>query len=357
MPSLAVFLGAGASKPLGYPLTREFLPIIMHRLREAILFREGSADEGGSNRSLLRDCLERLIPGLEVVDAKKLPLITDLISLVDYSVSQGAALWPKQQPDTLIAVRSLFERALLEILLKPPEAEAPESRRMGQHLCEWLLKQRTAGINVSLISTNYDVAVEGHLYQSFRSGLRRPGGRTPLSEVIDFGTSWLDPGTEELCEHQRPKDPMLRIFKLHGSLNWLRCACCENIYINEYGSIAHNAYRDTQVPENTCDCGHSKLRMHIVAPSLFREVSDPSLLQIWRAALMGLWQAEEWLIVGYSFPPEDIAIRSLFTRAYNVRSTPPIVRVVQHGTEAEDRYRAFFPNCSYEAGGLEALFV
>jgi hypothetical protein len=346
---VAVFLGAGASKPFGYPLTRELLPEILRKLETEELFGILGDDAKEICKNFKAD-LEKILPGRNDIDPHSLPLITDIISLVDYTLSQGRALWPRQAPDELLDMRELLELALLEVLLEPAGGREPAALAMMERLSDWLLAQRERG--VTLISTNYDVAAETCLYQKLwqsNQGI----------DTIDFGVSWLDPDAEELCEHQRPNAARLKILKLHGSLNWLRCACCENIYINRFFQIAKRAYQKEVTPYNTCHCGHAKLRMHIVAPSLFREIRDPNLLQIWKAALLALSQAAEWLIIGYSLPPEDIAIRSLFTRAYHMRCaiahTPPLIRVVQHGSEAEARYRSFFPDCHYAVGGLESL--
>jgi hypothetical protein len=106
--------------------------------------------------------------------------------------------------------------------------------------------------------------------------------------------------------------------------------------------------------------------MHIVAPSYVRYVRDSNLRETWKHALQLLREAAEWVIIGYSFPPEDLAIRSLFCRAYHARCThtqPSVFRVhvVQKGTGAKPRYEAYFATeennqqFRYEAGGLEAF--
>ena len=86
-----------------------------------------------------------------------------------------------------------------------------------------------------------------------------------------------------------------------------------------------------------------------MAPSLVRDIRDPNLLAIWVHALELLRTADEWTVIGYSLPPEDIAIRYLLIRAYNSRGEKerPRIRVVQLGAsnEVRSRYKLFFPNC------------
>src|SRR5690606_10604 len=146
----------------------------------------------------------------------------------------------------------------------------------------------------------------------------------------------------------RPPAPKFRIFKLHGSLNWLRCPLCEYIYVNPYGEIAELAFSRQRSWGNSCHCGYSPLQMHIVTPSLVRQINDPNLRELWKSSLEALRQADTWIMIGYSFPAEDLAIRSLFTRAWHGRSGaggqvgPPRIRVVQRGDSSRSRYELYF---------------
>jgi hypothetical protein len=93
-----------------------------------------------------------------------------------------------------MATRGLLERALLDILYEPSRSITSEQQGILERLTDWLLAQ--SGRGVTLISTNYDIAVESHLY-------KRRGG-VPFADAFDFGISWLDPGANDLREHQRP---------------------------------------------------------------------------------------------------------------------------------------------------------
>lgn len=64
------------------------------------------------------------------------------------------------------------------------------------------------------------------------------------------------------------------------------------------------------------------------------------------------------MIAGYSFPAEDVAIRSMFLRAWDGREKKPRITVIQRGNaETEETYRAFFPRVAlnYLNDGLEAF--
>jgi hypothetical protein len=61
----AFFLGAGASKTFGYPLTSEILPFILWRLNEGKLFNSfgNKTDPHQMDRERFRLLLSRVVPG------------------------------------------------------------------------------------------------------------------------------------------------------------------------------------------------------------------------------------------------------------------------------------------------------
>jgi len=73
---------------------------------------------------------------------------------------------------------------------------------------------------------------------------------------------------------------------------------------------------------------------------------SPNLISVWQRALNWLREAEDWIVIGYSFPDEDLNIRSLFTRALASCTTQPQVTAIQLGSndQVRMRYEAFFPS-------------
>lgn len=344
----AVFLGAGASKAFGYPLTTEILPKIQKRLRKGNLFGSGKNDrkanaELGEYFGLLFAGWGR--KGIET------PPVTDVLSLLDYAQVSTTAPINGLPPESIARFRKLLERAIFRVIEEAFDGEAWPIRN---RFLDWLLRETR---DVGMITTNYDVEVDMGVFWHFDEYQKMP--QKDLDKVIDFGFGWREPEGGRL--YSRPGHPRFRLYKLHGSLNWLRCDLCEHTYINVYGMIAHQAFRTEQDPKNTCDCGHHPLSLVLVAPSLLRDIRNVDLLYTWKNALEWLRRAEDWFIIGYSFPPEDIAIRSMFIRAYRGRADmklkEPKVTVVQKGQDPDlvSRFKLLFPNCEWEPGGLETF--
>lgn len=337
-PAVVFFLGAGASKPFGFPLTSEILPKIWKEIGTGDLFAGFPNAERSAKR--LGEDLKALLPGLE--RASELPLITDILSLIDYSLLTSTSPLRRRTPADLQRLRTLLEQAIYDVLWWPYTRDdlPPLLARWAEALSTLA---QSAQIPPAIVSTNYDLSIETELVRAWNYD----------HELFDFGFTWRDPKSGEL--HDRPAAPRLRLYKLHGSVNWLKCGLCDHVYVNLRGAIGGYGYSPRRTENTTCHCSHSPLRPVLVTPSLVRDVREVNLLEIWRNSLELLRRARTWVLIGYSFPPEDIAVRSLFLRAAQGRKRPPEVTVVQKGDDPSTRarYEVLFPDCIYLTGGLE----
>jgi hypothetical protein len=332
-----LFLGAGASTPFGLPVTAGILPEVLDRLKA-----------GRLDRNLGRG-LERFLPGLFRRGVEP-PLIVDLLSLMDELLRAGNAPRPGLEVAELGRLRQQLEQAVAEVLVEP--ARPPRTRRthVVDRLVSWIAAQADAGERfITLVSTNYDFSLEKRLLA------RIPPSRIP--DAVDFGFTWRPAvGTRDVA-CRRPAEPWAAIYKLHGSLNWLSCPLCGHIYIHPRQAIFRSGGMRKGRPRERCTCGHGPLRHVIVTPTMIRDVRNPNLLALWHSALEALRTADEWVIVGYSMPAEDLAIRSLLLRAYTGRPKPPRVTVVQRrdAQDVADRYRLFFPDMRWTTEGLDGF--
>lgn len=351
-----LFLGAGASAAFGYPITSAILPRIRQMLDDGTLFPIASnpARERGRMQRL-REHLVALFPTI-FEESIELPLITDLLSLIDLMLTTEEILLPKVSAQSMQDLRTLLEHAILQVI--EAEYRRPESFPGLDRLADWMLNgPEDAGAPVTVVSTNYDTLIDGLLFERIDIA---PDLEIPTA--VDMGFAWREhsSGRFNMQLHPPPAEPTVRLLKLHGSLNWLKCPLCGFVYINTAGSIHQQAFREEKIDyNNTCLCGHGPVRTVIVAPSMVRSIRDADLLTIWRSALEALRTADEWIIAGYSLPPEDITIRSILLRALHGRgkAKSPRIRVVQRSPDKsmEGRYRLLLPDCSFEYDGFEGF--
>lgn len=322
-----LFFGAGASKALGYPLTKDLLPAVVERFKAGRLFPD---DE--TKRKKLQVVLNALIPGLE---SGALPSFVDLLSLVDYCIANNITVFPRGGLFDLRQSRSVLESALLVVL---------EKFRPSQDMLGEFSKRISSSNRLGIITTNYDLVCEMAIAQALHQD-------TP----IDLGFEWRDPDNGNL--KARPTEPRVSLIKLHGSANWLRCPSCEQIYVSQ-GSVA---ILDSDTEENRygsateCHCGYKPLRRLIVSPSIIRYLGEAQLRQLQLAAIHLLHQARRLFIVGYSLPTEDVTIRSIFIRGMQGATKGVKVFVYQIDHEALPRYAALFKEFSYSVNGFDGF--
>lgn len=365
-----LFLGAGASRALGYPLTSEIFPRVLDRLKARTLFTDTNVvypltgeHKDVNSAGFLPDAmqvLERelmaLFPG--VLTSTAAPQITEVLSLLDHLIFTGSSAIPRFPRERLTRLRGLLERAVATVVTEPDDTRDPVYRVLVERLVKWLVAESGTAApvrhRITVVTTNYDLALEKPLAAAI--------GEKHGANRIDYGLNWRDPfelqedGDEEVVR-LRPEDAALAFYKLHGSINWLRCPLCEHVYLNGFGPIFHQAYASRARSENTCSCHHWPLGTLLVAPSMIRDIRDPSLLGIWQATLEAMRLAQRWIVVGYSLPPEDLAIRSMFLRASRGRTTAPAVELYEQGArpEVEARYRLLFNQVTYDSGGFETF--
>ncbi len=343
---IALFTGAGASKPFEIPLTGELLPEIRRRLRNNELFGAPTNEEATRLHAELRAFFRGIYPGFNEISDEDLPLITDVLSLLDHSLLTGNAVCHGSRRRELQNIRRLLERAIYIALdWKTGYDKEPALLKQLVNAMARVARER----HVGLISTNYDILIESRLFRQYTY--------PEIPELFDFGCEWRNDSSGKV--HGRPANPAFSVYKLHGSLNMLKCPLCDHLYINSGGDISYLDFlgRETARPDgwNQCHCDYAPLEACMIAPSSVRDIRDSNLLEIWRNALEFLRTADHWIIIGYSFPAEDVGIRSMFCRAYQGRQTKPRVTVVQHGIDLKTvaRYRIMFPDCRYEVRGME----
>lgn len=368
-----LFLGAGASRALGYPVTSEILARILERLDSkqplftylnvihALTGEHASVNKAGflpDATKVLKAELTQLLPG--ILSGARTAQITEVLSLLDHLIVTGSCALPGFPRERLARLRLLLERAVATVVTKADEVTAAHQALIDK-LVKWVATESVKPAPhqhlIIVITTNYDMAVERPLIDAVAA--RHPKNQNP----IDYGFNWRDPvktdGGDQNVVWLRPERAALGFYKLHGSINWLRCPLCDHVYLNKFGPIFDHAFASLRGDTNTCCCNQSPMGTLLVAPSMIRDIRDPSLLAIWQAALEAMRLAQRWVVVGYSLPPEDLAIRSLFLRASRGRTAPLAVELYEHGNkpEVEARYRLLLPNVEYDGGGFEKFIA
>ncbi len=344
------FLGAGSSKNFGYPLTNDIMPEIILALKDNSLFFHSSAktQNAHADHSQLLEYFYQLYPGLNNVDVVKeknrIPNITEVLSMVDHCSFYNIPPHPNLSDQNLEQFRQLLNRAIGELMLNYEEKPYTNvERNLLNSFISPIRKSRTANDSLTFITTNYDLIIDNEIQNEF------------LIDKVDYGITYRNVFDSNIVT--TPSNSAVKYYKLHGSLNWLQCSLCGYFYINPYGCIIHQAFKNETDNENTCICSdHLRLKTVLVSPSLVRDIRDSNLLQIWRSALESIRVADKLVFIGYSLPSEDLAIKSIIMRGINGRKSSQKLEIdiVQMGDAAKNNYFNLFGNgINYYGNGLE----
>jgi len=208
-------------------------------------------------------------------------------------------------------------------------SEALSGSRCSKH--HQLAESLTAGDLV--ISYNYDLLMDNALRDC--GMLTDSGYLLPFRQVSDGG-AWDRPDDEP---------SKVKLLKLHGSLNWMRCIRCDSNF------MMRNEKMDrwmTSIPEECPTCGadgSNYLERLLVPPLLTKNYSDHAISYLWTEANRHIRTIREVVAIGYSLPPTDFASETLLRTSleYSQRSIP--LTLVNPCEEVFKRYsKIFAPN-------------
>jgi len=170
-----------------------------------------------------------------------------------------------------------------------------------------LIKAIPAGETTCFISLNYDLLIDNAI---------RVANRTP-----EYGTEFAN-AIDRTGEG-------VGLYKLHGSLNWLRCPTCGSL--THTGSSKGASYPiERRARCQTRNCNAETIPI-VVPPTFFKVMSDFHLEQVWHRAELALLEAEKIFFCGYSLPDADMHIRYLLKKVeVNRGSTPEVFIVSNH---------------------------
>lgn len=117
-PRTALFLGAGASAAFGLPVTSAIFPYIRNNLVSRTLFpTDLNPKRERAKMDRLHGYLSKLLPAIFEQDIE-LPLITDVLSLIDLLLSTGEIGIPMVSTNDMEDFRTLLVQAIVELIAK-----------------------------------------------------------------------------------------------------------------------------------------------------------------------------------------------------------------------------------------------
>jgi len=305
----ALIFGAGATKACGGPLTNEILP----RAFELQEFIERE-DFLVHLDQFLRENFH--LPQLGARTRENYPPLPLLIGLVDIAISRKHSLGPGWGADALLLVRQALDYAIFAVI-------EHDLLRLVDNYYLNLMRRLPRQAPPTIVSLNYDILADNTLMR--------------LSEEAGF-IGFPDYGCDVATEIYQQQNKFGKLYKLHGSLNWLYCPSCQRLDIGTTESGRRTAKmlevlymeEETRLDERsgggdlyrryTCrgspcrDCG-TYVTPVMISPTHLKDYRNPHITRVWYLAEMALRKADRVIIAGYSMPWDDIDVIYLFKRS------------------------------------------
>lgn len=320
----AVFLGAGASAAEGAPIQSDLFKRYFKSLRR----RSARVRLGKSERAIkyqLYDFFKKmfdinvLAPNLDNVT---FPTFEEVLGVLDLAELREEAFRKFEVQDTgwygnrIRVVRQLLVLAMAKTI--------HDSLKRSKHFHRDLvrnLKNKNLLQDTIFISTNYDILID--------NALSSLSPRNPVAN-IDYGVEFLSVAGDDWVGHN---PQAVRLYKLHGSLNWLYCPTCNGLTLTPY--VKGVVSLITDMPElggALCRGCAAIMTPIIVPPTFYKDMSRVFLGVIWNKAENVLREVEHIIFCGYSFPDADMHIKYLLKRVQTNRHDPKTLKftVINH---------------------------
>jgi NAD-dependent SIR2 family protein deacetylase len=359
-PKCVIFLGAGASKADGAPIQGELFQSFMNREsrtpREAKIRRELLAFFTG----VFGTEEAAFAPGptgAMASPAPALPTAEEALGILDLAQMRGESLVVQSTgggagsaagatsaasertvlgPQELRTLRGYLVLAMAAAIDDALQEQNSYHQQLVQHLqADGLLA------STSFISTNYDTMIDNAL-----SRLGEGSRSAPPSWAIDYGVDFENLRQRDVW--RLPVASCVPLLKIHGSLNWLYCPCCNTLTLTQYKKRVRRVMNETR--STRCGACRTMMQPVIVPPTFYKDLSKAFLQAVWNRAEQVLREAQLVVFCGYSFPAADMHVKYLLKRAQlNRRSPVTYIVANNHASKAPEekaaersRYERFF---------------
>ena len=336
-------LGSGFSSNAGLPLTGDFT--------EKLLNVQGLRPDGPSRMMVeyLRSFVDDTFGNGDNVEPGDWPDLEDIFTLVDLSANSGHHLGSHYSAGDLRTVRRALIVRLVRMLQQRAKRRRGNPNRSSKRLDGFFRRLDLA--STAVLNLNWDCEVE--------KGLTRAQKVRDFDYGCDARQARFEGNNLGLID--RPGATNFRLLKPHGSINWLYCDACREVYwLPPYQTekIAQTLFRtrDWSIVKrgtNTANtlnpkcplCGSRALGTRLATFSYRKALDFPMHEATWRQAETFLRKAESWIFFGYSMPGADYEFKHLLKRVELSRKKKPEVILVTGGKGAErteKTFRSFF---------------
>lgn len=339
-------LGAGASHPDGVPLQRDMLPtIISGRINEI-----ENSEIGKIVTEFIKDNFEYN------ATTNQYPQLEAVFGFIDYFIQQNESLSSKYTNEKIRDIKEYLIKLIHYVV-----NIQTDKRSHYYHLFWKTIKKNNS--NTSIITLNYDTLLE----QAFDFLFKNHGyidyciplmNYERLPELRNFNF-WINP--REPVSVDKDNNPIsYKIIKLHGSLNWKYCKCCNQTLLTPWdrmidlnkGKFLGYTYPENKEYEFLCPIDGTEFQTLIMPPTYLKTIHHPLISQLMAEASREIRATKKIVFIGYSLSSSDVHIKALFKK----QMTPEKELIVINPKQKESlelNYRSLTPNVRFVYSSFE----
>ena len=299
--------GAGASISDGGPLQKDLLPEILNE------------DYGDSE---LANLVKKFVNTNFDTENGNYPSLESVFGYLDYFISKKESLKGGYTTIQLISIKESLIR-----LIHHRISETKTRKGIYKNFLECLDKVNK---NVSIITMNYDTLLD----ESFDF-------LYPNQALIDYCINFMNYEDYDKIDAFNwwinPREPVsiwdnkiptpVKIIKIHGSLNWKYCNCCNQVLLTPWdtaidlksqgfkGRIGASCENPEEIVfDLKCPNDQTPFDTFIVPPSHIKDLNHPAISKLFDEAAIEIRKTKKIIFVGYSFPEADVHIKALFKK-------------------------------------------
>ncbi len=310
-------LGAGFSAGAGLPTQFE--------LTKEIFNPQFSNGKYSSEEYSLFDTQKKLINLLKNdfgIDEKSDYLLSleDIYTPLDRCIVENSN-FRSFQPEELLNLRQTID-AILILAIKAKSGLTKKAEYIEKFAKYLIQKSKVRAKDkrldpIAVITTNWDILLDLALRDQLVRVTTRPGIIDYMCYVSSLkNDDSIKPGLQALTEGEF----IVKLLKIHGSINWLNCPKCQRIFIDFYRRVIdYGVFRQAKCKycskEYDDHDEHSpRLRPLLLMPTFAKDLSNFQTKLIWRNSGLEISEADELIFIGYSFPLADFEFRQLLFR-------------------------------------------
>lgn len=335
--------GAGASYADGAPLQSDILEIIL-------LDENSEITRSSIHRSVKEFISENFAWNR---DSRYYPTLEAVFGFLDYFIQRNESLSRKYSVDNLREIKESLIKLIHYVISEKTERKSEVYRLFWESVYKY-------NRNISVITLNYDTFIEDafsfmypfHTYLDYCIHIMN----YDYSDQIGPSNWWVNP--REAMPSWEGKDPVsIKLIKVHGSLNWKYCNCCNQVLLTPWEKKINLGYGDcsnSDIPEPRgykCPTDSTDFQTMIVYPSHLKNLSHPIISNLFIEASQEVRRSKKIVFVGYSLPEADIHVRAILKRSLSDISDITVIDI-----NDTDNFRINFGGLSKNVRYIKASF-